>query len=81
MLEILNVELEPSFLGQGLGRVLLKAALASVPGDAIVVCQPTPTEFSNVAQHKAAAADDSFYRKLGFATDDRLRGLPCRTAF
>jgi GNAT superfamily N-acetyltransferase len=79
--EILNVELQPAFLGQGLGIVMLRAALADVPDDDIVVCQPTPTEYSNVPPGRSAAAVAAFYHRLGFAVDDRLpRYLTARRA-
>jgi hypothetical protein len=54
--------------------VLVPVALAAVPADGVVVCEPTPTEFSNVGPDQSASAVDAFYRRLGFATDDRLPG-------
>ena len=69
--EILNLELEPVFFGQGLGERLMCVALAHVPADDIVICQPVPTDFSNVPPGESAAKVDAFYRRLGFAPDAR----------
>lgn len=72
--EILNVELQPAFLGQGLGVTLLRAALADIPDQDIVVCEPTPSEYSNVPLEASSVAVSAFYEGLGFAADDRLPG-------
>jgi GNAT superfamily N-acetyltransferase len=72
--EILNLELEPAFLGQRLGDLLVRVALADVPSDDIIACQPRATEFSNVQLRESKSKVDAFYRRLGFVPDGRLPG-------
>lgn len=72
--QILNIELEPAFVGQGLGLLLIRAALADVPGDEVVVCEPVPSEYSNVPSGLSVAAVSSFYMEIGLTEDDRLSG-------
>lgn len=72
--EILNIELEPVFFGQGLGVRLIRASLADVPGEWIVACQPKPTEFQDIDVRDSMERVVAFYRRLGMAVDRRLPG-------
>ncbi|UDY25035.1 hypothetical protein [Nocardioides sp. Kera G14] len=72
--EILNLELEPAFLGQRLGMLLVRAAIAHLPPHEIVLCEPKANEFDNVPAARRTAAVDAFYRGIGLAPDVRLPG-------
>jgi hypothetical protein len=72
--EVLNLELEPLFFGQRLGVRLLRFALSEIPGDEVVVLEPTPTMFVNVEAEDSLASVKVFYNDLGFVEDDRVPG-------
>jgi hypothetical protein len=69
--EIYVVELQPQLMGQQLGVKLIREALADAGDEAIVVCKPVPTEFSNVQPEESLAAAMAYHQRLGPREDAR----------